>query len=235
MQPIQQKHFTVKELPDSEKPYEKCRKYGAEYLSDAELLAVLIRTGKQGKTSIELAQQFLKDGNGNLLNLYEYSLERIMQIPGLGPVKAVQLKCIAEISKRIAETTRMQNLSFDNPASIAAYFMEQMRHEPKEQVRVCLLDMKCHFLGSCVLSIGTVNASILSPRDIFREALRANAAFVILLHNHPSGDPRPSREDQKITAHIAECGRMLQIGLADHIIIGDNQYYSFREKGLLDP
>ncbi len=228
-----QKHFTMKELPDSERPYEKCLKYGAEYLSDAELLAVFIRTGMQGTTAMELAQQFLNGGCRNLLNLYEYTLNGMMQIPGIGPVKAVQLKCIAEISKRIAKTVRFLDVKFDNPSSVADYFMEDMRHEPKERACVCMLDMKCHYLGSQVLSIGSTSASIVSPRDIFKEALRANASAIILLHNHPSGDPQPSREDERITARIAECGRLLQIGLADHIIIGDNNYYSFRERGLL--
>lgn len=230
-----QKHLTVKELPDSEKPYEKCMQYGPEYLSDAELLAVIFRTGTKGKTSIELAQQILADGNRNLLNLYSYDYKLLTQFPGIGKTKAVQLKCIAEISKRIAKSVRIQGLVFDKPASIAGYYMERLRHEEKEQVIVCMFDSKCRFLGDSVLTIGTANASLISPRDIFIQALRAQAISIILLHNHPSGNPRPSREDELITERIAECGRLLQIQFADHIIIGDNIYYSFREKGLLDP
>lgn len=230
-----QKHLTVKELPDSEKPYEKCLHYGPEYLSDAELLAVIFRTGIRGKTSIELAQQILAGGNRNLLNLYDYDYKRLIQIPGIGRTKAVQLKCIAEISRRIAKTTRIQRLNFDQPGTIADYYMESLRHEKKEHFVVCMFDSKFHFLGDWILSIGSVNASLVSPREVFIQALQAQAVSIVLLHNHPSGQPQPSREDERITARIAECGRLLQIQLADHIIIGDNKYYSFREKGLLDP
>ncbi len=230
-----QKHLTVKELPDSEKPYEKCMNYGPEYLSDAELLAVFIRTGTKGTTSIELAQQLLAGGRRNLLNLYYYSCKRLMQIPGIGEVKAVQLKCIAEISKRIANTVRLQEAEFDQPHSVANYYMERLRHEKRESFIVCMLDSKCRLLGDHVLSIGSANSSLVSPREVFIQALQAQAVSIIILHNHPSGDPRPSREDKQVTECIADCGRMLQIELSDHIIIGDNNYYSFREKGLLDP
>ncbi len=228
-----QKHLTVKELPDSERPYERCLRHGPEYLSDAELLAVILRTGTKGKTAIELACEILAEGNHSLLNLYSYDYKRLIQIPGIGMTKAVQLKCIAELSKRITKTARIQGLSFNRPSSIADYYMEQLRHEEKEQVIVCMFDSKCHFLGDSVLSIGTASASLISPREVFIQALRAQALSIIILHNHPSGVCGPSREDEHITKRIAECGRLLQITLADHIIIGDNNYYSFREKGLL--
>ena len=228
-------HLTVKELPDSERPYEKCMKYGAEYLSDAELLAVIFRTGTKGKTSIELAQQVLCGGNQNLLNLYEYDHQKLMMIPGIGKTKAIQLKCIAEISRRIAKTKRKQSLVFDNPASIANYYMEDFRHKKKEHFLMCMFDSKCQFLGDRLLSIGSVNASFVSPREIFIEALDAHAVMIVLLHNHPSGQPQPSPQDEQITNRVAECGKLLQIELADHIIVGDNQYYSFREKGQIVP
>lgn len=229
-----QKHLTVKELPDSEKPYEKCQKYGPEYLSDAELLAVVFRTGTRGKTSVELAQLILAQDNQNLLNLYDYDLRRLMQIPGIGEVKAVQLKCIAEISKRIAKTTRIKRMVFDRPSSVAAYYMEKLRHEKQEQLWVCMFDNRCQFLGDRLLTIGSVNASLVSPRDVFMQAMNARAVTIILLHNHPSGCATPSEADTRVTERIDECGKLLQIKLADHIIIGDNNYYSFREKGLLN-
>ena len=232
---IMQKHLTVKELPDSEKPYEKCLQCGPEYLSDAELLAVFIRTGIKGATSIELAQQILAGGRRNLLNLYYYNYKTLMQIPGIGEVKAVQLKCIAEISKRIANTVRIQKTVFDQPYSVADFYMERLRHENREAFIVCMLDSKCHYLGDSILSVGSVSASLASPREVFIQALQAQAVSIIILHNPPSGDPAPSREDRLVTQRIAECGRMLEIRLSDHIIIGDNKYYSFREKGLLDP
>ena len=230
----ERKHLTVKQLPDSEKPYEKCQKYGPEFLSDAELLAVVFRTGTRGKTSVELAQLILAQGNQNLLNLYDFDLRRLMQIPGIGEVKAVQLKCIAEISKRIAKTTRKKRMAFESPSSIAEYYMESMRHETQERFLVCMFDGGCQFLGDFLLTIGSVNQSLVSPREVFIRVLNAKAVMIILLHNHPSGAVTPSQADVQVTERIAECGKLLQIKLADHIIIGDNQYYSFREKGLLD-
>jgi len=229
-----QKHLTVKELPDSEKPYEKCQKYGPAFLSDAELLAVVFRTGTKGKTSVELAQLVLAQGNQNLLNLYDYDFKRLMQIQGIGEVKAVQLKCVAEISKRIAKSTRIRRMVFDRPSTIAEYYMESMRHEKQERFIICMFDSKCQFLGDCLMTIGSVNASLVSPREVFVQALKAQAVSIILLHNHPSGCPAPSRADEQVTERIAACGKLIQITLADHIIIGDNNYYSFREKGLLD-
>ncbi len=230
-----QKHLTVKELPDSEKPYEKCLAYGPDHLSDAELLAVIFRTGTRGQTSIELAQQILAGGNHNLLNLYDYDYKRLTQIHGIGKIKAVQLKCIAEISRRIAKTNRVHGMVFDHPRTIADYYMESLRHEKQERFIACMFDSKCRFLGDSLLSIGSVNASLVSPREIFLKALQVQAVSIIILHNHPSGVPQPSREDVNITERIAECGQLLQIKLSDHIIIGDNNYYSFREKGLLNP
>lgn len=228
-----QNHLTVKELPDAQRPYEKCLYDGPGALTDAELLAVFIRTGTKGKTSIELAKDFLAGGNHNLMNLYDYSMQAMMEFPGIGQVKAIQLKCIAEISKRIARAGRNLNACLDSPQAVADFYMERLRHEPQENFIVCMLDSKCRYLGERTLTVGSVNASLVSPRDIFIQALQAQAVSIILLHNHPSGRPQPSRADTEVTKCIAACGKMLEIGLSDHIIIGDHNYYSFREKGLL--
>ncbi len=228
-----QNHLTVKELPDEQRPYEKCLYYGPGALTDAELLAVFIRTGTKGKTSIELAKDFLGGGNQNLMNLYDYSMQVMMEFPGIGQVKAIQLKCIAEISKRIARAGRDLNTCLDSPQAVADFYMERLRHEPQENFIVCMLDSKCRYLGERTLTVGSVSASLVSPRDIFIQALQAQAVSIILLHNHPSGRPQPSRADAEVTTCIAACGKMLEIGLSDHIIIGDHNYYSFREKGLL--
>ncbi len=228
-----QKHLTVKQLPDHERPYEKCKYYGPEALSDAELLAVFIRAGTKEHTSIELAAKILEKGSRNLMNLYDYSMRTLMEYPGIGEVKAIQLKCIAEISRRIARTGRSMQMNFTSPRAVADFYMEKLRHEPKEHFIVCMLDSKCRYLGERTLTIGSVNASIVSPRDVFIQALQAQAVSIIILHNHPSGTPQPSREDKRVTDCIAACGKMLQVELSDHIIIGDHNYYSFREKGLL--
>lgn len=226
-------HLTVKELPESEKPYEKCLHYGAEYLSDAELLAVIIRTGTTGKKSIELAQEILNQKEKSFLNLYHMSLKEFTEIPGIGTVKAVQLKCLAEITKRLTRTIRIRAVSLNSASSVAAYYMEELRHEDKEKLMVCMFDSKCVLLGDKLLSVGTVNASLISPREVFKQALLSQAVYIILLHNHPSGNPFPSTQDKLVTRKIQECGEMLGIHLSDHIIIGDNQYFSFKEKNLL--
>ena len=223
-------HITVKELPESEKPYEKCLRFGAEHLSDAELLAVIIRTGTTGKKSIELAQEILNRNEKNLLNLYHMSLKDFKEIPGIGTVKAVQMKCLAEITKRMV---RLRSVALNSAESVASYYMEELRHENREKLMLCMFDSQCVLLGEELISIGTVNASLVSPREIFLRALSNQAVYIILLHNHPSGIPLPSTQDKQITRRIQESGEMIGIPLSDHIIIGDNQYFSFKEERLL--
>ena len=148
-------------------------------------------------------------------------------------VKAVQLKCMAELSLRLAKATRWDKLHLANAASVASYYMEQLRHEPKERLLMSMFDAKCSLIGDTILSVGTVNASLISPREVFITAMNYKAVHIILLHNHPSGSPCPSNQDVLVTEKLWECGELLGIRLSDHIIIGDNKYYSFREKGLL--
>lgn len=227
-------HLTVKELPESEKPYEKCLRYGAGSLSDAELLAVIIRTGTKGKKSVEVAQELLSRREKNLLNLYRLSVKELEDIPGIGTVKAVQLKCLAEIAKRVAKAVRIHEVALASPSSVAAYYMEELRHEEREKLMLCMFDSQCRLLGDEILSVGTVSESLISPREIFRRALAEQAVYVILLHNHPSGASYPSAQDKIVTRRVKECGEMIGIHLSDHIIIGDNQYFSFKEENLLN-
>ena len=221
----------MQSLPVSERPYEKFLSCGAQGLSDAELLAIIIKTGTRESNSAELARELLTGRQGSLLNLYEYSYEELLQIPGIGRVKAIQLKAVAELSARIARTEHINRICMDQPATIAAYYMEQMRHQQTEQLIAAFFDTKCRFLGDELISSGSVSSAYISPREIFRHALHKNAVMLILLHNHPSGDPTPSCEDINVTRIVRECGHMLGIELADHIIIGDNNYYSFSENG----
>ncbi|MDD6037291.1 MAG: DNA repair protein RadC [bacterium] len=226
-------HILAKELPVVERPYEKCLLAGPGALSDAELLAVVLKTGNKDMNVIQLAQLLLKDGSQNLLNLYDYSLDELMNFPGIGPVKAVQLKCIAEAAKRISSATRRNRLTMACPSTIADYYMERMRHEPNEQMIVSCFDAKCHLLADALISTGTVTSVMASPREVFLKALSLKAVYIILLHNHPSGVASPSKEDILLTKRMKECGELLDIELSDHIIIGDNNYYSFRENGML--
>ncbi len=227
------KHFTMKQLPDSERPYEKFQKSGPVALSDAELLAVIIRSGSSGKKSVDIAQEILDQGSRNLLNLYGISYEDLCRIPGIGPVKAIQLKCVAELSKRIAETRYEDSVRMTNAKSIADYYMERMRHERQERLLAAMFDSGCRLLDDELLSIGSVRSAFVEPREIFLAAFRYGAVHIILLHNHPCGLPEPSAQDDAVTERIAVCGGLLGIPLADHIIIGDKSYYSYREQGRL--
>lgn len=228
-----QKNLTMKELPDLERPYEKCLKKGPSALSDAELIGVVIRTGSRGEKSTDLAARVINAGPDGLLNLIRMDIEELMQIRGIGQVKAIQLKCAGELARRISTATRYRALVCSEPETIASYYMERMRHEPKEILILAMFDRKNMLLDDALLSVGTSNASMISPGEVFRTALQKHAEFIILLHNHPSDNPEPSKEDINVTFRIRDCGELLGIPLMDHIIIGDNCFFSFREQDIL--
>lgn len=226
----------LKQLYDAEElPYDKFMKFGPGSLSDAELLAIMLRTGTRDKTPIELGRAILNlsGSKWGLLGLHHFTIKELMKIPGIGEVKAVQLLCIAEIAKRISNMQAKVNLSFQNPDSVAAYYMERMRHRETEQLILILLDAKNRMIYEEVISVGILNATLISTREIFIKAFKEEAAYIMILHNHPSGDPTPSRQDQQITNKIKEVSILVDIPLIDHIIIGDNRYISFKQKGLL--
>lgn len=217
---------------DENLPYEKFLSFGPEALTEAELLAIIIRTGTKASSSLDLAKQILElpKKQKGLLGLHELSLQDLMSVKGIGEVKAVKLKCITELSKRLSKANAKKGLQFTNPSSIAAYYMEMMRHLPYEQVILLLLDGKNHLIKEIILSKGTVNASLLSPRDVFQNALEYGAVYLLLIHNHPSGDATPSRQDLELTKRIKELSILMEIPLLDHIIIGDNTYSSLKEQ-----
>lgn len=230
----EKKGFTVKELPDSLKPYEKFESFGPGALSDAELLAVVIRSGTVNVRSIDLCENILCHNNGlGLSNLHTMTIKELTEIKGIGRVKAIQLKCIAELTKRMARHSRSQGMSFKDPESIAAYYMEDMRNLDRENIMLVMLDSKSRKIHDMIISTGSVNSSIASTRDIFYQALKYGAVNIILLHNHPSGDPVPSKEDFFVTEKVKDAGMIIGIGLLDHIIIGDNCFFSMRAEGRL--
>ncbi len=217
-------------------PYERFLKYGAESLTDAELLAIIIRTGTKNRNALELAGDILalqENMNGKLIGLHQLSLEELMRLPGIGEVKAVKLKAIGELAKRMAKQSLRNIRKFDSAERLAEYYMESMRHYTTECVMLIMLDNKGHLLGERQISQGTVNASLISPREIFILALKFDASSIVLIHNHPSGDITPSKADITVTKQIRECSKLMNIPLIDHIIIGDNTYSSFQELGLL--
>ena len=225
---------TIKEIPVTERPYEKCEQRGSASLSDEELLAVLLRTGTRGESALALARHILYHaGETGILGIHQFSMERLMAIKGIGKVKAIQLSCISELAKRLSKATYQEALCFSEPGSIARYYMEDLRHEKQELMKLLMLNTKARLIGETNISKGTVNASLITTRELFIEALQKNAVSIVIMHNHPSGDPTPSREDMLITKRILDAGALIGIELLDHIIIGNNQYISFREEGLL--
>jgi len=225
----------MKMRPESERPYEKCLRNGPEVLSDSELLAVILRTGTKRETSLDLARRILSlcryhEGLTGILHL---SAKELQEQDGIGPVKAVQILCIGELSRRIARETAERALVCSDPETVADYYMESLRHEEQEKVFCMMLDTKNHFLGDVCISTGTVNTSLISPREVFIAAVQYHAVHLILIHNHPSGDPGPSTTDLRITERVARAGELLGITLVDHIIIGDRCYVSLRREGIL--
>lgn len=224
---------SIKELKKENRPYEKFLSKGPEALTDSELLAIIIRTGTIDKTSVELSDSILQlSCTQNILGITHLSIHELKSIKGIGDVKAIQIKCVAELSRRIAKTNVSLSHEFISPEVIADYYMEDLRHLETEHLMLVMLNNKHMFLGDFELSKGTVNASMASPREAYINALKAGAVYIILIHNHPSGDPLPSREDILTTRRMKEAGNIIGISLIDHIIIGDNKYISLKQRGL---
>lgn len=222
-------------IQDNNKPYERCLAYGAKSLTDTQLLGAVLRVGTMGMDSTKLAEAVFelthKTGQGDdLLGLTNLSIEELTGIKGVGKVKAVQIQCICELSRRMAKQTALKKLKFSDSESIAMYYMEDLRHLTQEHLMLVMLDNKCNLIKDMVLTIGTINASLISPREIFQQALRYSAVYIVLLHNHPSGDATPSSNDIMVTKNIYSAGELVGIHLLDHIIIGDNDYISLKEK-----
>lgn len=223
-------HVRIKELPSSEQPRERLRDYGSNALSDAELLAILLRTGLQGMNVIQLAQKILRD-HGGWVGLQRLSFEELTHIHGLGEAKAAQVKAALEIARRlvIAGPDRTQITS---PADVANLLMVEMSFLEQEHLRVVLLNTKNHVLKIETVYIGSINSSAVRVGEVFKTALKQNAAAVIIVHNHPSGDPTPSPEDVAVTRQLVEAGKLLDVDVLDHLVIGQGRWVSLRERRL---
>ncbi len=230
------RHMKMKELPNSSRPYERCMREGAERLTDAELLSIILRTGSKGENSLELAERILAlncPGEG-ILGLLHLSLPQLMSVKGIGKVKGVQLMCIGELSRRIWKKKHVERvMRFEEPEQVAAYYREDLRHMEQEQFFLMMFNTRQMLIGEQMMSKGTVNASLAGTREIYIEALRYQAVSLILVHNHPSGDPEPSKEDILLTERVRKAGELMGIRLLDHIVIGDSAYVSMKERGLL--
>lgn len=222
---------TMQELPSEIQPYEKCEKYGVDTLSDVELLAIILGSGTKGKTALELSKEILypKIGFNSSGTIQGWNLQQLKKIKGVGRVKALQILSVVTLAKRLSKAQALEFLSFENPYSIVEYYKEDMRHLKQEQMILILLDTKGNLIGDNIIAKGTVDSLVLSCREIFMDALNKGAVNIILIHNHPSGDPTPSMEDIKTTKMVEASGKLLGVTLLDHIIIGDHKYYTYSE------
>lgn len=225
-------HAKIKDMPAGQRPRERLIRDGSRVLSDPELLAIILRTGSAGKSAVELATDVLSLFAG-LKNLVQAGVEELSTINGMGPAKAAQLKAALEIGRRVASVSDGDRPSIKGPEDAAVLLMEEMRHLDREHFCALLLNTKHQVLAKETISIGTLNSSMVHPRELYKVAIKRNAAAVILVHNHPSGDPSPSREDREITRRLQEAGSIIGIEVVDHIIIGDNKFVSFTVKGMI--
>ncbi len=227
------KNYTIKDLPLTERPREKLYSQGAETLSNEELIAIIIRTGSRTESAVELGKKVLSKDNRGLVYLRDTTLQELMETKGIGECKAAQILAAIELGKRINFFNALAKVKINQPNTIADLFMDEMRYLQKEHFRVVLLDTKNQIIVTEEISVGTLNASIVHPRDVFKIAIKRNANSIILIHNHPSGDPTPSNEDINITNRLIEVGNLIGIKVLDHIVIGDNKYISFKERKLI--
>jgi len=223
-------------MPENERPREKLAARGASALSDAELIAILLRTGKVGANAIDVARDLLKR-HASLRGLSRCSVDELAKAPGVGPAKAVQLAAAFDLGNRLARES-LANQKIDSPELVNSLVGGEMRMLRTEEMRAILLDTRYRLIRVEDISSGTVNESIAHPREIFRPAIVASAYAVIVVHNHPSGDPSPSQADHNLTRRLAEAAELMQIKLLDHVIIGAQDanrsgYFSFKEAGVL--
>ena len=227
------KGLTIKDFPVDERPYEKLDMYGAECLTDTELLAIIIKSGTKNKTAIEVARDVIISGygNGGLENIRTLSLEELVKIKGMGKKKAIQLKTVSEISKRLAGVLPGERKkTIKSSDDIMNLLMPQMSEYCKEVVKVVFLNTKNNIIRIMDISIGSLSASIIHPREIFREAVRNSAASIIICHNHPSGDATPSKDDIETTKRLMEAGVLIGIQVLDHLVFGKNKCESIIRK-----
>ncbi|HEX9948542.1 MAG TPA: DNA repair protein RadC [Thermodesulfobacteriota bacterium] len=224
--------YPIKEWPKADRPREKLLEQGPDALSDAELLAIVLRTGdgSSGRTALDHARQLIKRFE-TFRNLASVASAELLDIKGIGPAKAATVQAVMEICRRYATERFSQGKAFSRSADVFAHFHQRLKDRKKECFFILLLDSKNRAIREERVSEGTLTSSLVHPREAFAPAIRESAASLILVHNHPSGDPCPSREDEDITRRLVEGGRVLGINVLDHIIIGQGSYYSFADRG----
>jgi DNA repair protein RadC len=222
---------SVKEWPEDERPRERLLKLGSASLSDAQLLAIIIRSGKGGRSAVDVGRELL-ERFGNLSGIEQAGIKEMCEVKGIGPAKAAEIKAAIELGRRYQKPT-LAGASFCSSRDVADYYRPRMKDAKKELFRCVLLDTKNRLIREETVSMGSLTASIVHPRDTFKAAIRESAAAVIFIHNHPSGDTRPSQEDILLTKRLVQAGEVLGIQVLDHIIVGDGGHFSFRDQGLM--
>lgn len=222
----------IQEWPSEDRPRERLYHKGAEALADAELLAIQLGTGVPGRSAVELARELLVR-YGSLSGLAARCVSELAGIRGVGRVKAIRLASVFELTRRLRSRNGGQRVVLSSPEQVFARYGPLMEDLQKEVFRVALLDAQNGLLKDVVVSEGTLSASLVHPREVFKPAILESAASVILLHNHPSGDPTPSREDLRLTRQLVECARLLDLRVHDHVVIGHGRYISLAQRGAL--
>ncbi|TEU08828.1 MAG: JAB domain-containing protein [Anaerolineales bacterium] len=224
-------HTLIKEMPKSERPRERLELYGEAALSNAELIAIALRTGSRTENALGLAQRLLTAFQG-LGGLAQASVRELCEVSGIGPAKAAQLKAALELGRRLILSSGDSRPRITCPADAANLFLAAMSTEAQEQLRVMLLDSRHRVQRMSVVYVGNVNTSMIRVAEVFRQAVKDNSAAIVVAHNHPSGDPTPSPEDVRVTEQMVRAGKMLDIEVLDHLIIGKQRYVSLKERGL---
>ncbi len=222
--------ITVKEMPEDIQPRERLLKMGPEALSSGELLAIILRIGNREETAIEMANRIIHHCGG-LKGLATISEKELASFKGIGTAKIAQIRAAIELGSRIYKEAALTKQKIRSPLDVVELVME-MQFLDREHFRIILLSTKNHVIGTENISVGSLNSSIVHPREVFKKAIEKSAASIILVHNHPSGDPQPSKEDIQVTQRLVEAGELLGISVLDHIIIGDSTYKSLKEMGI---
>ncbi|NQX69548.1 DNA repair protein RadC [Paenibacillus alba] len=222
----------LREVPNEERPRERMLQYGAGALSHVELLAILLRTGTVSESAVRLASRILNE-SGGLRSLVDMSKDQLTQIKGIGDAKALQIMAGIELGRRLAKSSYAERVTIRSPKDIANLMSEDLRYLQKEHFVCLFLNTKNHLLAQETLSMGSLNASIVHPREVFRAAIKRSSASIVCVHNHPSGDPTPSPEDIQLTHRLVEAGTIIGIEVLDHVIIGDQRFISLKEQGFM--
>ena len=223
---------TIRELPEDDRPRERLIRCGVSALSAAELLAIQIRMGTPEHNAIALAGALLKKFGG-LRGIAGATIQELSELKGIGPAKAAEVLAAVELGRRVVATSPEARVRICDPRDVANLLMEELRDARKEHFIALLLDTKMGVIKNVRVSIGTLDSSLVHPREVFVEAIRASAASIIVAHNHPSGDPTPSAEDRRVTQRLMEAGELVGIEVLDHIVIGDGRWVSLKERGMM--